>query len=382
MIMAGLEFKKEIPFKDVYIHGTVRDAQGKKMSKSLGNSIDPLEIIAEYGTDALRFSLISITSQGQDVYLSKDRFEQGRNFANKIWNASRFVLINLKPEEVKVDLCVFFKAQQLDIVNRWILSRFYTTLEKVEKELDSFKFNEAANSLYSFFWHEYCDWYLELIKPQISQKNTQVVMYKILEKYLRLIHPLMPFISEEIWQRLTGAKHSIMQQSWPHLQKELINKQDESQMELAFDVINTIRNMRTELEINPASRVDIQLTVQNQPTQKTLEMVSDYIKSLAKVNNLTLTNKYVSQSNQYTVVFKDLHIVMPLAGIADVTQQLKKTELKIEKLKSEIKNKETMLANKDFTVRAPEEIVEAEKNKLTDMHEQVKKLEAVKNGLR
>ena len=140
--------------------------------------------------------------------------------------------------------------------------------------------------------------------------------------------------------------------------------------------------MRTELEINPASRVDIRLTVQNQSTQKTLEMVSGYIKSLARVNNLTLTNKYMPQSNQYTVVFKDLHIVMPLAGITDVTQQLKKTELKIEKLKSEIKNKETMVANKDFTVRAPEEIVEAEKNKLTDMHEQVKKLEAVKNGLR
>ena len=382
MIMAGLEFKGQIPFKAVYIHGTVRDSLGKKMSKSLGNSIDPLEIIAEYGTDALRFSLISITTQGQDVYLSKDRFEQGRNFANKIWNASRFILMNLIPEEVNVDLCVFFKAEQLDIVNRWILSRFYKTLEKLEKELDSFKFNEAANSLYSFFWHEFCDWYLELIKPQISQKQNQVVMYKVLEKTLRLIHPFMPFISEEIWQLLPGAKGSIMQQDWPHLQSELINRKDELQMGLAFDLINTIRNMRAELEVNPASRIDLQLTVSSKLTRKSLELLSEYIKNLAKVNNLTLTEKYVAQNNQYAVVFKDLHIVMPLEGLIDVVQQLKKINLKIDKLKSEIKNKEAILANRNFTARAPEEIVEAEKNKLIDMHEQLKKLEVIRNGLR
>ncbi|MCX5669605.1 MAG: class I tRNA ligase family protein, partial [Candidatus Omnitrophica bacterium] len=382
MIMAGFEFKQQVPFKDVYIHGTVRDSQGKKMSKSLGNALDPLEIIAEYGTDALRFSLISITAQGQDVYLSKDRFEQGRNFANKIWNASRFILINLNPQEINVDLCVFFKAEQLDIVNRWILSRFYTTLKKVEKDLDSFKFNEAANSLYSFFWHEFCDWYLELIKPQISQKQTQVVMYKVLEKYLRLIHPFMPFISEEIWQRLPRAKNSIMQQSWPHLQNELINKQDELQMELAFGVINVIRNMRAELEVDPASRINIQLTVTNKFTQRSLELLSGYIKNLAKVDHLTLTEKYIAQNNQYVVVFNDLHIIMPLEGVVDLAAQLKKTNLKIDKLKSEIVNKEAMLANKNFSARAPQEIVEAEKNKLIDMHEQIKKLEVIKNGLR
>ena len=381
MIMAGLEFKQNIPFKDVYIHGTVRDSQGKKMSKSLGNAIDPLEVIAEYGTDALRFSLISITTQGQDVYLSKDRFQQGRNFANKIWNASRFILMNLKPEEVNVDLCAFFKAEQLDIVNRWILSRFYTTLDKVDKELGSFKFNEAANSLYSFFWHEFCDWYLELIKPQINQKQTQVVMYKVLEKTLRLIHPFMPFISEEIWQQLPNAKDSIMQQSWPHLQKELINKKDELQMELAFDLINVIRNMRAELEVNLARRIDIQVAVYNKRTRESLELLSSYIKNLAKVNHLTLTEKYTAQNNQYAVVFKDLHIAMPLEGVIDLTEQLKKTNLKIDKLKSEIKAKEVVLANKNFTARAPAEIVEAEKNKLIDMHEQVKKLEVIKNGL-
>ncbi len=382
MIMAGFEFKGGIPFKDVYIHGTVRDAHGKKMSKSLGNAIDPLEIIAEYGTDALRFSLISITSQGQDIYLSRDRFEQGRNFANKIWNASRFILMNLKPEEVRVDLCVFFKSEQLGIVNRWILSRFYSTLDKVSQELDAYKFNEAANTIYAFFWHEFCDWYLELIKPKLGQKDTQVVMFKVLEKTLRILHPFMPFITEEIWQRLPQAQGSIMQQPWPHLQKELINRKDEEQMESVFTLINTVRNMRAELEINPASRVDIQLASCGSKIQESLAPLAEHLKNLAKINSLTYSERYQAQKNQYVVLVNGLHVVMPLEGVVDVAAQIKKTDLKIEKLQQEIKNKESTLANKNFTLRAPQEIVETEKEKLTQMQEAVKKLEAIKNGLR
>ena len=382
MIMAGLEFKKKIPFKDVYIHGTVRDIEGKKMSKSLGNVIDPLEVIAEYGTDALRFSLISITSQGQDVYLSKERFEQGRNFANKIWNASRFILMNLNSDNPNTDLCVFFKKEKLDIVNRWILSRFYSTLKKTEEELAAYRFNEAANALYSFFWHEFCDWYLELIKPQISQKDTQVVMYKVLEKTLRLIHPFMPFISEEIWQRLPGVKGSIMQQSWPHLQADLINADDEKQMQLAFDIINTIRNMRAEMEVGLSSRIEIKLTLSDKNMEKTITPLIDYIKNLSKVDNLSMDKKYQPQDNEFACVLKDMHIVMPLRGIVNVEEQIKKSQSKIDKIKSEIINKEAMLANKNFICRAPKEIIETEKIKLKDMHEQITKLEVIKNGLR
>ncbi|MFA5200048.1 MAG: valine--tRNA ligase, partial [Candidatus Omnitrophota bacterium] len=395
MIMAGFEFKKQIPFKDVYIHGTVRDIEGKKMSKSLGNVIDPLEIINEYGTDALRFSLISITSQGQDVFLSKERFEQGRNFANKIWNASRFTLINLKPEEVHVDLCVFFKNMDLDIANRWILSRFYSTLAEVEKELDNYRFNEAANSLYSFFWHEFCDWYLEMIKPQINKKETQVVMYKVLEKTLRMIHPFMPFITEEIWQKLPGApesngkgpsaalgRGSIMQQSWPHMQTDLINLKIEKQIQSAFDIINTIRNMRAELEINPAGFVDILLSFQDSAEKAKTQPLFDYIKNLARLNSLSIVERYEVQKNQYVVLLKNTHIIMLLSGVVDVDAQLKKIENRIDKLQQDIKNKETMLANKNFTQKAPAEIVEAEKIKLKDFSAQIVKLEAIKNGLR
>ena len=382
MIMAGLEFKKQIPFKDVYIHGTVRDIEGKKMSKSLGNVIDPLEVIAEYGTDALRFSLISITSQGQDVYLSKERFEQGRNFANKIWNASRFILMNLKPSNSSADLCVFFKNEKLDIANRWIISRFYSSLKKIDGDLAAYRFNEAANTLYSFFWHEFCDWYLELIKPQISEKQTQLVMYKVLEKTLRLAHPFMPFISEEIWQRLPQAKDSIMRQKWPHLQPDLINPDDEKQMQLAFDIINTVRNMRAEMEVSLNSRIEIKLILCGKSTEKTITPLINYIKNLAKVDRLSLIEKYIPEPNEFACVFKDMHIVMPLKGITDVAEQIKKNQAKIDKLKSEIVNKKAMLANKNFLARAPKEIIDTEKVKLKDMHEQVSKLEVIKNGLR
>jgi valyl-tRNA synthetase len=290
--------------------------------------------------------------------------------------------MNLNSENIAVDLCVFFKNEKLDILNRWILSRFYTTLEKVGKELDSFKFNEAANSLYAFFWHEFCDWYIELAKPQITQKHTQVVMFKILEKYLRVLHPFMPFITEEIWQKLPGAKNSIMQQSWPHLQNELINKKIEGQMQLAFDIINTIRNMRQELEVGLTSRIDIKLTPANNTDKAAIEQLTPYIKNLAKIDNLIFTEKYAVSKNEYACVLKNMHIVMPLQGIVDAAEVYQKNQAKIDKLLTEIKNKENMLANKDFLGRAPKNIVETEKTKLNDMRQQVIKLEVIRDGLR
>ena len=279
-------------------------------------------------------------------------------------------------------MCVFFKKEQLDIVNRWILSRFYSTLDKVARDLDNYKFNEAANSIYAFFWHEFCDWYLELIKPQINQKQTQIVMYKVLEKTLRIIHPFMPFITEEIWQRLPGAKNSIMQQSWPHLQKDLINLKDEQLMQTTFDIINTIRNMRSELEVGPGNRINIKLTFGNKVIRESLESLFKYIKNLAKIDSLTITDKYLPGINEYVVVLKELHIAMPLAGIADVAEQIKKNRLKIEELRKQIKNKEAMLANKNFIERAPLEIVDGEKTKLNDMFQEITKLEVIINGLR
>ncbi|MDD5596193.1 MAG: valine--tRNA ligase, partial [Candidatus Omnitrophica bacterium] len=389
MIMAGFEFRKDIPFKDVYIHGTVRDIEGKKMSKSLGNVIDPLEIINEYGCDALRFSLISITAQGQDVFLTKERFEQGRNFANKIWNASRFILMNLDPANVKTDLCEFFRKEDLDITNRWILSRFYSVLKELDQDLEQFKFNEAANLLYGFFWHEFCDWYLEIIKPQIKDRNNQVVMYKVLEKFLRVLHPFMPFITEEIWQRVrelgVGSQEpdirSIMIESWPHLQEQIIDKKSETKMVILFETITTIRNMRLELEIPLQENIEVKISLSNKSKRAYLESMQQHICHLAKLSNLVFEETYLPTPGQFAAVLKDLHISIALKGLIDIEQYKAKIIQRIEKIKIEIKAKEQMLNNKSFVQRAPEDIVEKERVKLREFHETIKKLEGVRDGI-
>jgi valyl-tRNA synthetase len=207
-------------------------------------------------------------------------------------------------------------------------------------------------------------------------------MYKVLEKTLRLIHPFMPFISEEIWQRLPGAEDSIMQQKWPHMQPDLINSDDEKQMQAAFDIINTIRNMRSEMEVGLNSRIEIKLTLSDKGAEETMAPLTDYIKNLAKLDVLSITERYQPQDNEFACVLKDMHIVMPLKGIVNVEEQIKKNQSKIDKIKFEIKNKEAMLNNNNFISRAPKDIIETEKTKLKDMHEQVIKLEVIKNGLR
>ena len=386
MIMAGLEFMKGIPFKDVYIHGTVRDIEGKKMSKSLGNIIDPLEIINEYGADALRFSLTLQTTQGQDVFLSKERFEQGRNFANKIWNASRFILMNLEPANINFDLCAFFKKEDLNIVNRWILSRFYSVLKEVNKNLDVYKFNEAANLLYAFFWHEFCDWYLELIKSDIKNQRNQLVMYKVLEKALRLMHPFMPFVTEEIWQRLQVTKSggqavtSIMVEPWPHTQEQLIDKKIENLMSMVFGVITTIRNMRSELEIPLQDKIEARICISNKAKRVFLESTAPYIQDLAKLSNLIIEGEYHRAPGEFVTVESDAHIIIPLSGALDVEKHKRKIEQKIQKAEIELKAKKQMLSNDNFLKRAPAEIVETEQAKLAELMDIVKKLKAIRDG--
>ena len=382
MIMAGFEFMGDIPFKDVYIHGTVRDIEGKKMSKSLGNVIDPLEIINEYGTDALRFSLISITAQGQDVFLSKERFEQGRNFANKIWNASRFILMNLDSAHTKTDLCVFFKKEELSLVNRWILSRFYSALKEVNKDLDNFKFNEAANLLYGFFWHEFCDWYLELIKADIKNPANQVVMFKILEKFLRALHPFMPFISEEIWQRINPELGSIMIQPLPHIQEQIIDKKLELEAQAVFNVITGIRNMRSSIEVKPEQKVKVSLYPHTKIKQKLINDNSGLIINLAKLENLELLSSRQRPQAVISSVADDVDIYLHFSGLLDVALEQKKIKGKIENLARIVKSKEAQLKNTDFIKRAPKDIVEKEKESKAKLDSELTRLENMLNELR
>jgi len=380
MIMAGFAFMKDIPFKDVYIHGTVRDIEGKKMSKSLGNVIDPLEIINEYGTDALRFSIILITAQGQDVFLSKERFEQGRNFANKIWNAARFVMLNLEHDAPRPDLCEFFKKQDLAVFDRWILSRFYSTLKELNKYLETFRFNEAANLLYHFFWHEFCDWYLEMTKQDIKNPSTQVVMYKVLEKFLRCLHPFMPFITEEIWQTLHPQSESIMASPWPHVQDQIIDKKNERSMELFFGIVTGIRNLRAEVEVPAQAEIEAVVFTGKKSDSATLEPLKAQILKLCKLRSLDIRQQYQHLPSCVSTLISDAHISILLEGVVDIEKQKNKIDGKISKAGQDIKSKEHMLNNKDFISRAPAEIVTKEKDKLEELKTQLLKLKAVRHA--
>jgi len=357
MVMAGFEFMKDAPFKDVYIHGTVRDDTGKKMSKSLGNIIDPLEIIDEFGCDALRFSLISITASGQDVFLSKKKFEIGRNFANKLWNASRFILINLD-KDINVDLCRFYAKQNLPLADRWILSRLFTTIHDVEKAMNSYRFNEAASKIYEFIWHEFCDWYIEISKISLKDKNTQIVLYKVLEKSLRMLHPFMPFITEEIWQNLPHDRGSIMIEAIPHIQKDLISKKDEGSMRLIIDLIVSIRNARQAMRVPPASRVDIILTTKDKKKSKLIDENSSYIKNSARVENIKIKPELKELLKECASgVINGIKFYIPLSGIIDVEEEKKRLEAKIKDLANKLNINNAKLKNKNFISKAPKEVV-------------------------
>ena len=377
MIMAGMEFMGDIPFKDVYIHGTVRDITGTKMSKSLGNVIDPLDMIKKYGTDALRFSIISITAQGQDVFLSENKFELGRNFANKLWNASRFILMNLKEEYIQVDLCVFFKDSGLALPERWILSRLYSTLDDVEKCLSGYKFNEAANIIYEFIWHEFCDWYIEIAKSVITEKNTQVVLYKVLEKTLRMLHPFMPFITEEIWQELPRLKDvagdSIMIQPWPHIQKDIISDKAESDMKCLIDVITAIRNIRSVWNIEPRREMPALINIHDKKDETLFNENVEMIKKLSRLSGL-LVGKNPKPKNSAASVIGNSEVYVPLEGIIDFDKEKARLNKEEDRVALEIKSIGARLKDKRFTSKAPEDVIEKQKARKADLELQVKKL--------
>lgn len=378
MIMAGFEFMGQIPFKDVYIHGTVRDITGTKMSKSLGNIIDPLDMIEKYGTDALRFSIISITAQGQDVYLAEGKFELGRNFANKIWNASRYILMNLK-DDVNTDLCVYAKSSLLTFPDRWILSRFYTTLGYVTTCLDEYKFNEAANSIYEFFWHEFCDWYIEMVKISIQEKTTQVILYKVLEKSLRMLHPFMPFITEEIWQKLPvkgdAARGSIMMEKWPHIQDAFISGEVESGMKRLTEIITAIRNIRAAWNIEPAREIDIIANIQDPAVEKILKDNFDIIKRLARVTGMKV-GKFPKPKNSAVSVVGNAELYVPLHGLIDLDKEKKRLEKEENKISGEIGSLASRLGNDDFLSRAPAEVVARQRLRKEELETQLARLKA------
>ncbi len=361
MIMAGLEFMGEIPFSDVYIHGTVRDTKGIKMSKSLGNVIDPLEIIEQYGADALRFSLI--VNSGQDLYISKEKFEIGRNFANKIWNGTRLVLMNVtEPREKLLEGQI--KIKDLDLPNRWILSRFHETLGKTEKAIERYRFSEAETLIYDFFWKNFCDWYLEIIKDRFGEIQTQQAAIYILDHFLKILHPFMPFVSEELWHIVTEKEGSLAQEPWPKVERSLIDKKSVSQMNLIMDIVSCIRNIRAQWHIEKRTAIECVFVASQEKDREILEQYQALIIKLVNLKNITITMKSQKQKDSVTSLAQKIKIHIPLKGIVDIEKEKSSLKTQLESQKAALQSLSKRLKNKSFLTKAPKNVVEKERKRL------------------
>ncbi len=379
MIMAGLHFMKKIPFKAVYFNALVKDIHGKKMSKSWGNVIDPLEVIDRAGADALRFAFISlITGQGQDVKLSEDKITESRNFANKIWNMSRFVLMNTEHRTQSAEHGGY------KLADRWILSRLNRTIKEASNLIESFEFGEAAKQLYEFIWSEFCDWYVEIAKIRLygqdekAKAAAQSVLLQVLEKTLKILHPFMPFITEEIYQRLHGRlavqpQDSIMIQKWPEADEKLVDENAEKEMESVVEIIRAIRNLRASLNVQPGHPIKIILT-EDLDRQK-----QSYILSLAKVGAVEVSSKY--PKNTVLADVSGIKIGVPIEGLVDFSKESARIKKEYEKLKVAIEEVNKRLGNEDFLKNATEGSKQREKEKLEEYSSRIKTLDGYLKAL-
>ena len=375
MIMFGLRFMGEVPFRDVYIHALIRDAEGQKMSKSKGNVIDPLVVMDSYGTDAFRFTLAALAAQGRDIRLAEERIEGSRNFANKLWNAARLVLANLegyRPAAARQSLPT--------LADRWIESRLQATIHAVRRALGRYRFNEAASALYQFVWHEFCDWYLEIAKLSLYQREavavrarTQHTLVTILEPTLRLLHPLMPFITEEIWQQLPHRRESIMVAPYPRTRAARIDTEAERQMQSVIDLVTAVRNVRGEMRIAPG--VSLAVTVRATDEHLTLfEEQRPLIETLARCR-LTVDRHASRPTNAALTVVGASEVYVDLTGVVDLVAERQRLTKEMARLDETLAFLAGKLARADFVERAPAEIVERERTRLADARALREKLE-------
>jgi len=379
MIMAGIEFMDDIPFSDVYLHGTVRDATGRKMSKSLGNALDPLEIIEEYGADALRFSLI--INSGQDLFISKEKFEIGRNFANKMWNASRLILMNANSIDSSFDLQSIKDIKDLDLPSKWIISKFYSTLKKVSASIEQYRYSEAESLIYEFFWGNFCDWYLEIIKDRWSDATTQNIAFKILEQSLKMIHPFMPFVTEEIWSQCHKDQDPISCQPWPTHHKQLIDKETETHMQTIIDLVTSIRTLRAQWNIKPQEKIQCHLSSKSKEDLSLLQDSEAIIKNLGRIDVLTIDKKPTDEKNTATAIVGSIKGAVPLGDLIDINKEKMRILNQIEEQKKVSKGLAGRLKNKDFVKKAPKEVVEKEKVRLESINTKMEELEKAVAGL-
>ena len=375
MITMGLEFTGKAPFSTVFIHGLIRDEKGQKMSKSKGNTIDPVKIIDKYGCDALRFTMTSLcTYGGQDIKMSEERFEYGRNFANKIWNASRFVLMNLDGVDDKdIDF------DKLTIADKWILDKLNKTAKEVNENIKDFRIGEVAHILYDFFWNSYCDWYVEIAKIQLQdgslKLNTQRVLKYVLDMALRMLHPIMPHITERVWQLIPKTSgDAIIVSDFPVYSDTFDFPKEAQEMELVFETITSLRNIRQSFNISPAVKCDIEIRAALKE-KVVFEAIEAYIKRLARVENISYADGSAPvPPKSASAVVSASKIVIPLADLIDLDAETARQQKKLDKLLSEKKSLEGRINNPKFVANAPQELIQQTKTRIAEIEIQEKNI--------
>lgn len=368
MIFTALEFTDTIPFRDVLLHGLVRDAEGRKMSKSLGNGVDPLEVIEKYGADAMRYMISTGSTPGQDLRFRWERVEQARNFANKIWNASRFALMNLEG----------FRYEDIDLqgtlttADRWILHRLNETIHDVTRLLDQYEFGETGRVLYDFIWDDLCDWYIEFAKLSLygndaeAKRGTQSVLAYVLDRTLRLIHPFMPFLSEEIWQHIPHEGETLTLAEWPRTDAAFESPQALKEMNMLKDVIHAVRNIRGEMNVPMSRKIELIIKPADEAAQAILERNEMYVQRFCGTSSLEIGTQAEHPAKAMTAVVTGAELYLPLAGLIDIEQEIIRLEKELKTLHSEVERVEKKLANEGFVSKAPAKVIEEEKAKLAD----------------
>ncbi|WP_042345568.1 valine--tRNA ligase [Bacillus massiliigorillae] len=371
MIFQGIEFTGTRPFEDVLIHGLVRDSEGRKMSKSLGNGVDPMDVIDKYGCDSLRYFLSTGSSPGQDLRFSIEKVESIWNFANKIWNASRFALMNMDGMTYdEIDL-----TGKKSVADKWILTRLNETIETVTRLADKYEFGEVGRVLYNFIWDDFCDWYIEMAKLPLygedeeAKKTTRSILAYVLDNTMRLLHPFMPFITEEIWQNLPHKGETIVTAAWPTVNEDLTNTKAAEDMKLLVEIIRSVRNIRAEVNTPLSKKINLILKAKDETIAQSLKDNSGYIERFCNPEVLTIGTDVEEPSQAMTAVVTGVEVVLPLLGLINVEEEVKRLEKELDKLNKEVERVQKKLSNEGFVKKAPEKVIEEERAKEKDYSE-------------
>ncbi len=368
MIFQGIEFTGERPFKDVLIHGLVRDAQGRKMSKSLGNGVDPMDVIAQYGADSLRYFLSTGSSPGQDLRFSMEKVEATWNFANKIWNASRFALMNMNGlTYAEIDV-----SGEKSVADKWILTRLNETIDTVTRLSDRYEFGEVGRVLYNFIWDEFCDWYIEMAKlplygdDEAAKKTTRSILAYVLDNTMRLLHPFMPFITEEIWQNLPHQGESITTAKWPEVAEQLSDSEAASEMKLLVEIIRSVRNIRAEVNTPMSKKIKMLVKVKDDNVLQVLEKNRSYLERFCNPEELEIGKNIPTPDKAMTAVVTGAEIILPLEGLINLDEEIARLEKELDKWNKEVERVQKKLSNEGFVKKAPEKVIAEERAKEAD----------------